>query len=118
MNTPSSEAEDHRKFSHALVSRDIRRLTALIYRADIDDETRAMIDPALEQLEARVWATLLHDPVTNTLIDNQDEYSDSRPVTTTIGWGDGSATLVHCPDPADGTSGSEAEELSEELWPY
>jgi hypothetical protein len=118
MNTPSSEAEDHRKFSHALVSRDIRRLTALIYRADIDDETRAMIDPALEQLEARVWATLLHDPVTNTLINNQDEYSDSRPVTTTIGWGDGSATLVHCPDPADGTSGSEAEELSEELWPY
>jgi hypothetical protein len=116
LNAPNSH--DHKKFDYALVTRDIRRLTALIHRADIDSGTRAMIDAALEQLEARVWVTLLHDPVTNTLINNQDEYSDGRPVTTTIGWGDGFATLVHRADPADGTSGSEAEELSDELWPY
>ena len=71
MNAPNSH--DHKKFDYALVTRDIRRLTALIHRADIDSGTRAMIDAALEQLEARVWVTLLHDPVTNTLINNQDE---------------------------------------------
>jgi hypothetical protein len=77
-----------------------------------------MIDTAQAQLEARVWVTLLHDPVTNTLINNQDEYSDGRPVTTTMGWKDGFATLVHCPDPADGISDINADELSEELWPH
>lgn len=110
--------EDHQKFGYALISRDIRRLTALIHCADIDGDSRAVIDAAVEQLDARVWATLFHDPVTNVLINNQDEYSDGRPVATTIGWGDGFATLVHSPDPADGTSGSGADELSEELWPY
>jgi hypothetical protein len=34
-----------------------------------------------------------------------------------IDWGDGFATLVHCPDLADGTSGGEADELAEERWP-
>jgi hypothetical protein len=66
----------------------------------------------------RYGLTLLHDPVTNTLIQDQNVYSDGCPVTRTIDYGDGFATLVHCPDPADGSSGSEAEELSEELWPY
>ena len=111
-------AEDHQKFGYALLSRDIRRLTALIHRTEIDGDTRAMIDAALEQLEARVWVTFFHDPVTNVLIQDQGVYSDGRPVTTTVDWGDGFATLVHCPDPADGTSGSKADELSEELWPY
>jgi hypothetical protein len=114
----SYTADEHRKFTYALLSPDIRRLTALIHRTEIDGDTRAMIDTALEHLEARVWVTLLHDPVTNTLIQDQDAYSDGRPVTTTIDYGDGFATLVHCADPADGTSGSKADELSEELWPY
>jgi hypothetical protein len=33
-------AEDHQKFGYALLSRDIRRLTALIHRAEIDGDTR------------------------------------------------------------------------------
>ncbi len=48
--------EDHRKFVYALIARDIRRLTAKIQRANIDDDTREMIDAALDQLETRVWA--------------------------------------------------------------
>jgi hypothetical protein len=110
--------EDQQKFGYALVSRDIRRLTALTDRAEIDGDTRAMIDAALEQLEARVWLTFFHDPIANVLIHDQDRYSDGRLVTTTIDYGDGFATLVHCPDPADGTSGSKEDELSEEAWPY
>jgi hypothetical protein len=109
---------DDRKHKYALLSRDIRRLTAKIRRANIDDETRERIDAALEQLEARVWVALLHDPTRDVLIQDQDVYSDGRPVTTTTDWGDGFATLVHCPDPADGTSGSNADQLSEELWPF
>lgn len=111
-------ADDHRKHNYALLARDIRRLTATIHHSQIDDGRREMIYAALEQLEARVWLTFFHDPVTNTLINDQDEYSDGRPVTTTIGWGNGFATLVHCPDPMDGASGSETDELSDELWPY
>jgi hypothetical protein len=118
VNALNAEAEDHRKFDYALVARDIRRLTALIHRADIDDETRDLLDAALEQLEARVWLTSFHDPVRDVLIQDQDTYSDGRPVTTTIDCGSGVATLVHCPDPADGTSRTGAEELSEERWPY
>jgi hypothetical protein len=114
LNAPNSH--DHKKFDYALVTRDIRRLTALIHRADIDSGTRAMIDAALEQLEARVWVALLHDPISGVLVQDQDVYSDSRPVTTTINWGDGFATLVHCPDPAEGTSATGAEELQEERW--
>ncbi len=109
-------AYDDRKHKYALLSRDIRRLTAKIRRANVDDETREMIDSALDQLETRVWLLAFHDPTTGGLIENEDVYSDGRPVTTTISWGDGYATLVHCPDPNDGT-GAAAQELSEELWP-
>jgi hypothetical protein len=109
-------AEDGRKHNYALLARDIRRLTAKIHRADIDDDTRDMIDSALEQLEVRVWLMSFHDPVSDVLIRDQDSSSDGRPVTTTISWGEGYATLVHCPDPNDET-GVAAEELSEELWP-
>ncbi len=118
INAPNAKADDHRKFNYGLVARDLRRLTALIHGADIGGGTRAMIDAALEQLEARVWVALLHDPTSDVLMQNQDVYSDGRPVTTTIDYGNGFATLVHCPDPADGTSGSQPDELSEDLWPY
>jgi hypothetical protein len=57
-------------------------------------------------------------PVTGVLIQDPDVYSDGRPVTTTIDWVHGFATLVHCPDPADSTSDAKAEDLSEERWPY
>ena len=53
MSALSSKAEDHRKFAYAPVARDIRRLTALIHGADIDDQSLAMIQPALEHLGAR-----------------------------------------------------------------
>jgi DNA-binding ferritin-like protein len=55
-------AEDHRKYTYALLARDIRRLTAKIHRANIDADTRQMIDSALEQLESRVWLISFHDP--------------------------------------------------------
>jgi hypothetical protein len=111
-------AEDHRKFAYALVSRDIRRLTAFVHRVDINEETLAMIDNALEQLDNRAWLMSFHDPQSGNLIKDEDLYSDGRPVTTTIDWGDGFATLVHCPDlAADKTSGNRADELAEELWP-
>jgi hypothetical protein len=47
-------AWDGRKYNYALLARDIRRLTATIHRADIDDDTWELIDSALEQLESRV----------------------------------------------------------------
>lgn len=109
-------AEDHLKFLYALVARDIRRLTAKIHRADIDDDTREAINAALEQLEARVWTMSFHDLVTGNLILNENVYSDGRLVTTTVSWGEGYATLVQSPDPNDQT-GPAAEELSEEVWP-
>jgi hypothetical protein len=112
----SETAEDHRKFVYALLSRDVRRLTAKIHRADIDGDTRDMIDSALEQLESRVWLMSFHDPVNGVLIQDQEYYADGRPVTTSIGWGDGFATMVHPPGPTDETD-SEAEELAEEAWP-
>jgi hypothetical protein len=107
-------AEDHRKHNYALLARDIRRLTAKIHRADIDDATREMIDAAPDQLETRAWAMSFHDPATGSLIKDDGVYSDGRPVTTTIHWGEVCATLVHSPDPNDETA---AEELSEERWP-
>ncbi len=111
-------AEDHRKYHYALLARDIRRLAAKIHRANVDDDTRQMIDTALEQLEARVWLMSFHDPVNDTLIQDQDTYSDGRPVTTTISWGDGYATLVHPPDALDNReSATGTEELAEEIWP-
>jgi hypothetical protein len=109
-------AEDSRKHNYALLARDIRRLTAKIHRADIDGDTREMIDSALDRLETRVWLMSFHDPLSGFLIQDQDVYSDGRPVTATISWGDGYAALVHCPDPNDET-GVAAEELSEEVWP-
>lgn len=116
MNTYS--AEDGRKYNYAVLARDIRRLTATIHRADIDGGTRELIDTALEQLESRVWLMSFHDPASGTLIQNQDVYSDGRPVTTTINWGDGYATLVQPPDALDDSeSGSRSEELAEEIWP-
>ncbi|OBI18301.1 hypothetical protein A5712_00340 [Mycobacterium sp. E2327] len=109
-------ADDHRKFTYALFSRDIRRLTAKIHHANIDDETQKMVDAALDQLETRVWVMSFHDPASSRLIQNQDRYADGRPVATTISWGEGYATLVHSPDPNVAT-GVGVEELSEEAWP-
>ncbi len=108
-------AEDSRKHMYALLARDIRRLTAKIHRTNIDD-ARQMIDAALDQLETRVWLLSFHDPASGVLIKDEDVYSDGRPVTTTISWGEGYATLVHGPDPNSETGGA-AEELSEEMWP-
>ncbi len=108
--------EDHRKFVYALIARDIRRLTAKIQRANIDDDTREMIDAALDQLETRVWAMAFHDPATGILIQDEDIYADGRRVTTRISWGEGYVTLVHSPDP-NVEAGGAAEELSEEVWP-
>ena len=109
-------AENHRRHNYALLARDIRRLTAMIHRAEIDGDTREMIDSALEQLEGRVWLMSFHEPAGGVLIQDQDVYSDGRPVTTMIDWGSGFATLVHCSHPRDETS-RKAEELSEEVWP-
>jgi hypothetical protein len=89
-------------------------LAAKVHRTNIDDDTREMIDSALDQLESRVWLLAFHDPATSTLIQDQDRYDDGRPVTTMIDWGQGYATLVHSPDPNDETA---AEELCEERWP-
>jgi hypothetical protein len=122
INTPCEDemnaynVEDHRKHNYALLARDIRRLTAKIHRADIDDEARNVIDTALERLESRLWLMSFYDPASGVLIQDPDVYSDGRPVTTTITWGGGFARLIHSPDPNDETV-SEAEELAEERWP-
>ena len=116
MNTYN--AGDHTKSNYALLAREIRRLTAKVHHANIDNDTTAMIDSALEQLEGRVWLMSFHDPASGRLIQDQDTYSHSGRVTTTINWGDGYATLVHPPDALDDSeSGSGTEELAEELWP-
>jgi serine/threonine protein kinase len=60
------------------------------------------------------WLMSFHDPGSNELIQDQDRYSDGRPVTTTISWGGGYATIVHSADPNDETG---AEELAEAHWP-
>lgn len=114
MNTYN--AEDHRKYTYALLSRDIRRLTAQVHRINIDGDGREMIDVALDQLEGRLWWMSFYDPARHDLIRDPDRYSDGRAVTTTITWGGGFATLVHNPDPNDETGG-EAEGLADERWP-
>ncbi len=48
---------------------------------DVDD--RNEIAAALEQLESRVWLFAFAD-ATGALINDQNVYSDGRPVTTTI----------------------------------
>ena len=113
----SLERDDYMRFSYALIARDVRRLTAHLYSANLDESLRMQIGAALDQLECRVRSTLMYDPTTGVLIQDQDNYLDGRPVTTTVDWGAGFATLVHCPHPEDGTSGDGAEELSEEVWP-
>ena len=109
-------AVDETKYNYALLARDIRRLAALIHRTDIHGPAREPIDHALEKLESRTWLISFVNPASGALVHDQDVYSDGRPVTTAIDWGGGFATLVHCPDPRDETSG-DAEELAEELWP-
>ena len=109
-------AEDYRKHTYALLSRDIRRLAAKVHCADIDASAMKVIDTALEQIEGRVWLMSFHDPATGGLIEDEDTYSWGGRVTTTITWGGGFATLVHSPDPNDETGG-EADELAEEMWP-
>jgi hypothetical protein len=113
----SHAREDHARFVHALITRDVRRLRAVLDKADLPDATRDQLDNALAQLETRTWALAFHDPVNGILIQDQDTYSDGRPVTTTIDWHDGYTTLVHCPNPADGINGGESDELSEEVSP-
>lgn len=112
----SYNCEDHKKFVYALCARDIRRLAAMVDRASLDVNARSEIDCALEQLEARLFLFWFADDATGRFVGDVDRYSDGRPVMTTINWGHGFATLVHCPDPKDGTSGK-TEELSEEVWP-
>ena len=85
----SYTAEDHRKFVYALIARDIRRLAARVHRANMDVDDRNEIAAALEQLESRVWLFAFTD-ATGALINDEDVYSDGRPVTTTIDWGTGS----------------------------
>lgn len=43
-------------------------------------------------------------------------YSDGRPVTTRIEWGESYATLVHLPDPLDERTHTDPQELAEEFW--
>lgn len=112
----SYNCDDHKKFMYALCARDIRRLAAMVDRANLDADIRVEMDSALEQLEARLFLFAFADDATGTLVGDVDRYSDGRPVTTTIDWGGAFATLVHSPHPNDETGG-EAEELAEEFWP-
>jgi hypothetical protein len=41
--------EDHRKFIHALLTRDIRRAAAQVQRSEIDSNTREKIGPPLRK---------------------------------------------------------------------
>jgi hypothetical protein len=95
-------SEDGRKYNYALLARDIRRLTATIQRANIDDDTREMIDAALEQLESRVWLFSFHDPASDVFVHDQNTYLDGRPVTTTLNWGRGIRHPRALPRPAGG----------------
>lgn len=110
-------ADDHKKFTYALVARDLRRMTAMLHTAALDEPTKRRISGALEQLQVRVMMSFFHDPVCDTLLRDPEHYSDGRPVTTTVDWASGFATVVHCPDATEGVSGSASAELSEEMWP-
>ena len=82
----SYNCDDHKKFMYALCARDIRRLAAMVDRANLDADIRVEMDSALEQLEARLFLFAFADDATGTLVGDVDRYSDGRPVTTTIDW--------------------------------
>ena len=116
MNSPM--ADDHKKFAHALVARDVRRLNALIHRADIDGHRLATIETALQKLQLRVTWAMLVDPISDTAIHDPGFYSDGQAVTTMIDWEEGFATLVHSPNSRDVETNATAEALSAERSPF
>jgi hypothetical protein len=108
--------EDHRKYAAAMLSRDLRRLVAIVYGADIDDETIETFDSAIELLNNRVWLFSFYDPTTGQFIHDLNRYSDGRPVTTSVEQDYGTATVLHLPDPSEEAE-CPVEELSAEAWP-
>ena len=101
----SYTAEDHKKFVYASGARDVRRLTGVIQRLDLDPVTYNEIACRFEQLECRLTSLAfvschLQDGEEEvSVVDRQGFYSDGRPVTTTISTDDGFVTMVHDPDP-------------------
>ena len=119
----SYTAEDHKKFVYASGARDVRRVTALIQRLDLDPVTYNEIACHLEQLECRLLSLafvschLQDGEEVVSVVDRQGLYSHGRPVATQIPRGDGFVTLVHDPDPELGESSLGPEQLAAERWP-
>ena len=119
----SYSAEDHKKFVYASGARDVRRLTAVIQRLDLDPVKYNEIACHLEQLECRllslafVSSHLQDGEEVVSLVDQQGLYDDGRPVATTIPTDDGFVTVVHDPDPELDESIFGPEQLAAERWP-
>ena len=119
----SFTADDYKKFVHASGARDVRRLTALIQRLDLDPATYNEIACHLEQLECRLFTLafvschLRDDEEEVCLVDRQGFYGHGRPVATTTPGEDGFVTMVHDPDPDHAESTFGPEQLAAERWP-
>ena len=117
-----SIAEDHKKHVYALGARDVRRLTAVRQRLDLDPVTYNEIVCYLDQFEARLLSLafvschLQGGEEVVSLVDHQGLYDDGRPVATTIRSDDG-VTMVHDPDPELDESSLGPEQLAAERWP-
>ena len=119
----SYTTDDHKKFVYASGARDVRRVTALIQRLDLDPVTYNEIACHLEQLECRLLSLafvschLQGGEEVVSLVDHQGLYDDGRPVATTIRSDDGFVTMVHDPDPELDESIFGPEQLAAERWP-
>ncbi|ANO03694.1 Uncharacterised protein [Mycobacteroides abscessus subsp. massiliense] len=110
-------AADRNRFYGALAARDVRRITAWAHSIGLDEETLERVVTTLEQLEMRVWILAFEDPDSSSgWLDQQDTYSDGHPVTSSVNWGSGHATLVHSRE-AGHQAVNHPGELADERWP-
>ena len=128
--------EDYKKYFCALGSRSVRRLTASVEAADLSRELRNSI--LVEAHSLLHWQRCIalvdwpfernnqhsHEGDDDDECDEDSEialevdfgaYADGHPVSSTVDWDDGFATIVHHPA---GLSGEpDVGELSPEIWP-
>ena len=113
--------EDHKKWLYALNTRDLRRIYARIRQIGLEPEAELEIACLLEQAELRLLGlAFFRSPCERTPGEAVEIhcgiYSDGRPVTTRIEWGESYATVVHLPDPLDEPTHTDPQELAEEFW--
>lgn len=117
----SCTPEDHKKYLYALNTRDLRRIYARIRRTGLEPDAELEIACLLEQAELRLLGlAFFRSPCERTPGETVEIrcgiYSDGRPVTTSIEWGESYATVVQPPDPRDERTHPDPHELAEEFW--